>query len=250
MNPSKTRRFGLLGKSLGHSFSKSFFQEKFKAEQIDASYENIELQDEAALKEWILTELPKFNGVNVTFPYKTAVIPLLDELSPEAQAIGAVNVIRYKDGKATGYNTDAFGFQQSIKPFLRNIHERALLLGTGGACMAVKYVLENLGITVGHLSRTPDVDKMIFGYDQANQIMVNSFLMIVNCTPLGTFPNINEKPDFPIELVGRDHFVVDLIYNPEQTQFLKIAKENGADTMNGLSMLKQQALKAWEIFNA
>jgi len=244
-----TPRFGLLGKTLGHSFSRSHFMEKFEKEQIEATFENVELPDVKALEEWMKKAPTEFTGVSVTIPYKEAVIPFLDELSVEAKEIGAVNCIHFKDGKAIGHNTDAFGFGQSIKPFLRNIHERALLLGTGGASKAVAYTLRNLGITVGHLSRTPNEDQMIFAYDQANEIMVKSFPMIVNCTPLGTFPNLEEKPNFPIELVGEDHFVVDLIYNPPETQFLKLARENGADTLNGLSMLHQQAVKAWEIWN-
>ena len=250
MSQQGIRKFGLLGKTLGHSFSKNHLEEKFKAEQINASFENIELPDSKAVEEWMKTAPAEFAGVSVTIPYKETVIPFLDELSPEAKAIGAVNCIHFKDGKSIGHNTDAFGFGQSIKPFLRNIHERALLLGTGGASKAVAYTLENLGITVAHLSRTPTEDQMIFGYDQANDLMVKSFPMIVNCTPLGTSPNVNEKPDFPIELVGEDHFVVDLIYNPAETLFLKLARESGADTLNGLSMLKQQAVKAWEIWNS
>ncbi|PWH87245.1 shikimate dehydrogenase [Brumimicrobium oceani] len=244
------RKFGLLGETLGHSFSKSHFEEKFKAEEINASFENIELPDAEAVEKWLKAAPTEFTGVSVTIPYKETVIPFLDELSPEAKAIGAVNCIHFKDGKSIGHNTDAFGFGQSIKPFLRNIHERALLLGTGGASKAVAYTLENLGITVAHLSRTPKEDQMIFGYDQANDLMVKSFPMIVNCTPLGTSPNVEEMPAFPIELVGEDHFVVDLIYNPSETLFLKLARESGADTLNGLSMLKQQAVKAWGIWNS
>lgn len=250
MSEQGIRKLGLLGKTLGHSFSKSHFEEKFKAEQINGSFENIELSDAKAVEDWLRTAPTEFTGVSVTIPYKETVIPFLDELSAEAKAIGAVNCIHFKDGKSIGHNTDAFGFGQSIKPFLRNIHERALLLGTGGASKAVAYTLENLGITVAYLSRTPEEDQMIFGYDQANDLMVKSFPMIVNCTPLGTSPNFDEKPDFPIELVGEDHFVVDLIYNPSETLFLKLARENGADTLNGLSMLKQQAVKAWGIWNS
>ncbi|PKR80813.1 shikimate dehydrogenase [Brumimicrobium salinarum] len=250
MEQNDHKRFGLLGKTLGHSFSKAFFDKKFLDEKINATFENIELADENALATWLKSACNEFSGVSVTIPYKETVIPYLDELSPEAKAIGAVNCIHFQDGKSIGHNTDAFGFGQSIKPFLRNIHERALLLGTGGASKAVAYTLKNLGITVGYLSRTPKDDQMVFSYDQANEIMVKSFPMIVNCTPIGTSPKIDEKPNFPIELVGEDHFVVDLIYNPAETLFLKLAKENGADTLNGLSMLQQQALKAWEIWNS
>ena len=249
MSQQSINKFGLLGKTLGHSFSRSHFMEKFEAEQLNASFENIELPDVNAIEEWMNNTSGEYTGVSVTIPYKEAVIPFLDELSLEAKEIGAVNCIHFKDGKSIGHNTDAFGFGQSIKPFLRNIHERALILGTGGASKAVAYTLENLGITVAYLSRSPKEDQMIFGYDQANDLMVKSFPMIVNCTPLGTSPEVNEKPDFPIELVGKDHFVVDLIYNPAETLFLKLARESGADSLNGLSMLKQQAVKAWEIWN-
>lgn len=250
MSQQGTRKFGLLGKTLGHSFSRSHFMEKFEEEQIDATFENIELPDANAVEEWMKSAPSEYTGVSVTIPYKEVVIPFLDEFSPEAKAIGAVNCIHFKGGKSIGHNTDAYGFGQSIKPFLRNIHERALLLGTGGASKAVAYTLKNLGITVGHISRTPNPEQMIYGYDQANEIMVKSFLMIVNCTPLGTSPNFEEKPNFPVEFVGEDHFVVDLIYNPSETKFLKLARENGADTLNGLSMLHQQAIKAWEIWNS
>lgn len=243
------RRFGLIGKTLSHSFSKQFFTEKFELEQIKASYENIELTDVSALQSFFETKVNHYQGLNVTFPYKEDVLPFMDELGPEALEIGAVNTIQFKEGKLIGHNTDAYGFQQSIKPFFRNIHERALLIGTGGASKAVAYVLRNLGVTIGFLSRTPNPEKMIFGYDQASEMMVKSFPLIVNCTPLGTFPNSNEKPNFPIEYVGEDHLVIDLIYNPSETLFLKIAREHGADTLNGLSMLKHQANKAWEIWN-
>lgn len=243
-------KYGLIGKTLDHSFSKHFFSTKFRAEQINAVFENIELEDESALEMWMQTNAHEYAGLCVTIPYKQTIISCLDELDPVAKEIGAVNCIQIVNGRKIGHNTDAFGFSQSIKPFLRNVHERALILGTGGASKAVAYSLRKLGITVGFLSRKPQQDEMIFGYDQANQNMVNSFLMIVNSTPLGTHPNIDEQPDFPIELVGKDHFVVDLIYNPSETKFLEKARISGADTLNGLSMLKQQALKAWEIWNS
>lgn len=244
------KSYGLLGKTLNHSFSAAFFTEKFEKEGISASYENIELATAEEVEKWLQENRNKFSGVNVTIPYKSVVIPFLDELSEEAAKIQAVNTIQFKGGKLIGHNTDAYGFQQSIKPFLRNVHERALILGTGGASKAVAHVLKNLGITVNYLSRTSNTDAGIFAYDQANEYMVNAFKLIVNTTPLGTFPNEEEMPEFPIHHVGEDHFVVDLIYNPAQTKLLRIAKENGADTLNGLSMLQQQALKAWEIWTS
>ncbi len=242
-------RYGLIGNRLDYSFSKTFFTEKFQKDAIQASYENVELHNEDEVAQFLQNDIGVFQGLNVTIPYKRTVIPYLDQLSSEAQEIGAVNTIVIKDGKLIGHNTDAYGFQKSIKPFLRNVHERALLLGTGGASKAVEYVLSNLGIDVYYLSRTPEGDRQ-FSYDQANEIMMNSFKLIVNCTPLGTYPNLEEQPSIPIEFVGEDHLVIDLIYNPEQTKLLRIAKAHGADTMNGLSMLQHQALKAWEIWQS
>lgn len=242
-------RYGLIGKRLDYSFSKRFFDEKFQREEIQGTYQNIELPNEEEVKRFLKEEAAVFNGLNVTIPYKRTVISSLDKLSEEAKVIGAVNTIKVESGKLIGYNTDAYGFQKSIKPFLRNVHERALILGTGGASMAVEYVLRNLGIDVYYLSRTPRGESE-FGYDQANEIMMNSFKLIVNCTPIGTFPNIDEQPAIPIKFVGEDHLVIDLIYNPEQTKLLRIANEHGADTMNGLSMLQHQALKAWEIWQS
>jgi shikimate dehydrogenase len=247
MRTSKNQ-YGLIGKSLGHSFSKQFFEEKFKKEEVNASYHNFEL---AQIEEFekLLQNHPELKGLNVTVPYKTEIIPFLDELSKKAEEIGAVNTIQFSSGKLIGHNTDAFGFQQSIKPFLRNVHERALILGTGGASKAVAYVLRNLGIEVSFLSRNPSNENQ-FSYEDANELMVDAFNLIVNCSPIGTFPNVNEMSAFPIQHVNKDHLVIDLIYNPEQTKLLRLAKEHGADTLNGLSMLQHQAIKAWEIWNA
>lgn len=241
-------QYGLIGKSLDHSFSKRFFEDKFKKEGINVTYLNFELTSIDEF-EGLHQENSELVGLNVTVPYKSDIIPFLDELSPIAKEIGAVNTIQFKSGKLIGHNTDAYGFQQSIKPFLRNVHERALVLGTGGASKAVTYVLRNLGIDVSYLSRNPS-DENQFSYEDANELMVDAFKLIVNCTPIGTFPNVDEMPKFPIQHVNENHLVIDLIYNPEQTKFLRLAKEQGADTLNGLSMLQHQALKAWEIWNA
>ena len=175
-------------------------------------------------------------------------MPFLDELSHEAKEIGAVNVVRFLNGKKIGYNTDAYGFQQSIKPFLTNKHERALILGTGGASKAVAYVFKSIGMDVIYCSREPQSDNE-FAYSAINEHMLNACKVIVNCTPLGTFPNTEEMVDFPFEGLTSDHLVVDLIYNPSKTKFLRKAEENGAVILNGESMLKEQALKAWEIWN-
>jgi shikimate dehydrogenase len=240
------RKFGLIGKTLHHSFSKTFFTSYFEREKVDAEYCNFELSE-------IEEILPLFHsnsvsGLNVTIPYKQSVIPFLDELSIEAKEIGAVNVIQFKDGKTIGHNSDAFGFHQSIKPFLTNLHERALIIGTGGASKAVEYVFKSLGIDTFSISRNPYGDKQ-FSYSEINNHMLNSCKVIVHCTPVGTFPNEEDVIEFPFEYLTKDHLVIDLIYNPIKTKFLRLAEEHGATILNGESMLHQQALKAWEIWN-
>lgn len=240
------QHFGLIGKTLGYSFSKQFFSEKFEKEGINASYSNFELA--------VISDFPKLlnttnlDGLNVTIPYKEEIIPYLDALDSVAEQIGAVNTIKFENGKLIGYNTDAHGFHASIKPFLRNIHERALILGTGGAAKAIAHVLTGLGIDVCYLSRTPKTPN-IFGYEEANEIMFKAFKLVVNCTPLGTFPNIEECPPVPTQFFTNEHLLVDLIYNPEETKLMRLANEQGAETINGYGMLKHQALKAWEIWN-
>jgi shikimate dehydrogenase len=239
-------KFGLIGKLLDYSFSKTFFTEYFEKNKLNHSYENIEIQTIDEFSKILKSN--EFSGFNVTIPYKESIIPFLDELSPEAKIIGAVNTISFENGKIIGHNTDAFGFQQSIKPFLDNRHERAMILGTGGASKAIAYVLKNIGLNVIFISRNPQGENQ-FSYADMNQNMVSACKMIVNCTPLGTFPNVNEKPDFPTEFITKNHFVVDLIYNPEKTKFLQEAEAKGAIILNGKSMLKEQAMKAWEIWS-
>ena len=240
------RKFGLLGKKLDYSFSKSFFTDLFAKNQIDASYENIEVAD---LSKWFEAYyFLDFAGFNVTIPYKSEIIPFLDELSDEAKVIGAVNTVKNVNGKLIGYNTDAFGFGQSIKPFLNNNHERAMILGTGGASKAIAYVLKKIGLDVIFISRNPKSSNE-FGYDSINENMVNACKMIVNCTPVGTFPDVDSKPSFPTALISDKYLVVDLIYNPEKSLLLKESEKQGAIILNGYSMLQEQAKKAWEIWN-
>lgn len=241
------RTFGLIGKTLGHSFSKGFFTEKFSAEKIEAQYLNFELNEISEIE--TLFENNSLSGLNVTVPYKQAIIPYLDGLSDTALAIGAVNVIAFEDGKKIGHNTDAFGFQQSIKPFLTNDHERALILGTGGASKAVAHVFQSLGIEVIWISRTPE-GEFQFSYDDINVHMLRSCKVIVNCTPIGTFPNIDACVPFPFEFLTPEHLCIDLIYNPAETTFLRLSREQHATTLNGYSMLKEQALKSWDIWNS
>lgn len=239
------KTFGLIGKSLGHSFSPSFFNSYFEEHSIDAQYKLIELDGIEHVKS-ILDGT--YRGLNVTIPYKEEVIPFLDELSPEAKAIGAVNTIGFSKGKTIGFNTDAFGFQQSIKPFLTFEHERALILGTGGSSKAVAYVLKNLGIQLNFLSRN-DPNGQQFSYEHVNEAMLSACKLIVNCTPVGMFPTMDTCPLPRFQGIGPSHLVVDLIYNPEETLLLKEAKSHGAATLNGLPMLKAQALKSWELWN-
>lgn len=241
------RKFALIGKRLDYSFSQTFFTAFFQKNKIDATYENLEIQELEDL--FKRSDLNNYSGFNVTIPYKSEIIPFLDELSAEASAIGAVNTIKIRDGKRIGYNTDAFGFSRSIKPFLNNQHERALILGTGGASKAVAYVLKNIGLDVLYASRNPQGTKE-FSYDQINEHMLRACKLIVNCTPLGTFPNADQKPDFPSSFLSPEHLVVDLIYNPEKTRLLQEAEAQGALILNGYSMLQEQAMKAWEIWNS
>jgi shikimate dehydrogenase len=239
-------KFGLLGKTLGHSFSKPFFTEKFGREGIPATYENVEIPQIEDVTD--ILRNAGFSGLNVTIPYKETIIPYLDELSEEAKAIGAVNTVEFRDGRTIGHNTDAFGFHQSIKPFLTNRHERALILGTGGASKAVAHVFRSIGVDVVFVSRTPQNAKE-FPYEAINEHMLRACKVVVNCTPVGTFPNVEESVPFPFEHLTGEHLVIDLIYNPEQTKFLRESAAHGATTLNGLSMLKEQALKAWAIWN-
>lgn len=237
---------GLLGKSLGHSFSKHYFEEKFLNENLNFKFENFEIPTIEDCTKIMKTQ--NLIGLSVTIPYKETIIPFLDELELEAQQIGAVNCVKINNGKYIGYNTDAFGFHQSIKPFLTNEHERALILGTGGASKAVFHVFKKIGLDVIWISRNPKTEKE-FRYEDINEHMIKACKVIVNCTPVGTFPNINDCIPFPFEHLTTAHLVVDLIYNPSETQFLQNAKKQGATTLNGLSMLKEQAEKAWAIWN-
>ena len=240
-------KYGLIGKTLNHSFSKAFFKKYFEGNNIDADYLNFELPEINKIEE--VFHLKNLKGLNVTIPYKEQIIPFLDELSIEANSIGAVNVVQFSNGKKIGHNTDAFGFHQMIKPFLTNKHERALILGTGGASKAIKYVFKSLGVDIITISRMPKGPKE-FSYEDINEHMLNACKVVVNCTPIGTFPNVEESVVFPFEYLTEEHLVIDLIYNPAETLFLRKSKENNATILNGESMLKHQALKAWEIWNS
>lgn len=250
------RFFGLIGFPLSHSFSEKYFAEKFQRENItDASYQLFPVETIEKLPR-LISENPELAGLNVTIPYKEKVIPFLDELDETAKAVGAVNTIRISRLKSQvsrlkGYNTDVHGFRQSIKPFLTSAHERALILGTGGASKAVEYVLKQIGVDCIFVSREKKniAGKTILSYEELNRYVIDSCKLIVNCSPVGTFPNINESPKLPYEAIGKEHLLYDLVYNPAETEFLKKGKANGAQIMNGLDMLKMQAEKAWEVWN-
>jgi shikimate dehydrogenase len=237
------KRYGLIGRSLKHSFSPSFFKNFFEEHDIDAKYELIELDDLSSVKR-ILVD---FDGCNVTIPYKEKVIPHLDGLSAEAKVIGAVNVIENRNGVFIGHNTDAFGFHQSIKPFLTNQHERALILGTGGASKAVSYVLNEIGLDVFYISRKPDGIRR-FGYGDINETMLQSCKVIVNTTPVGMYPSNEALISLPYQYLTNAHLLIDLIYNPEKTPFLREGEKQGCTILNGLTMLKEQALQSYRIW--
>jgi shikimate dehydrogenase len=241
------KRYGLIGESLKHSFSKSYFEDKYHRESIkDTSYQNFPLEKIEDIK--LLIKETNLSGLNVTIPYKTSVIPFLDLLSPEAKKIGAVNAIQFSSGKLIGHNTDHIGFHNSIKPFLENTMERALILGTGGASKAVVYALEKIGIKCLCVSRSPKGDQL--DYDDLNEFVIKHHLLIVNTTPLGTSPNIADCPTIPYEFISDKHLLVDLVYNPEETLFLNKGKEKRAMILNGKSMLVHQAEAAWKIWNS
>lgn len=245
------KSFGLIGEQLGHSFSQGYFSRKFETLGLkDHNYQNYELSSIDELRPLVQKE--RLNGVNITIPYKTSVIPLLDDLSEEAHQVNAVNTIKVNwlnktEFRLTGHNTDVFGFHQSIKPFFEGHHERALILGTGGASKAVAHVLQKLGVQLTYVSRNPKEGQL--HYSNLNEYVIAFHPMIINTTPVGMYPQIEEKPAIPYQYLTDKHFLVDLIYNPEETLFLKEGKAKGAKTLNGLTMLHQQAEKAWEIWN-
>ncbi len=244
----KNRRFGLIGKNISYSFSKKYFSDKFEKEElVGYSYENFDLQAITQFPK-IIRENPTLKGLNVTIPYKEKIIPYLDKLNEKATKIGAVNCIKItKKGKLKGFNTDYYGFKKSLEPLLRSHHQKALILGTGGASKAVAFALEELGILYTFVSRSKKEDALDYKY--INATTFDNFQIIINCTPLGTHPNVEEFPPIPYDFFTEEHIAFDLIYNPEETEFLKRAKAKNAVTKNGYEMLVLQAEKGWKIWN-
>lgn len=246
------KKYGLLGYPLTHSFSKKYFSEKFENEKIDSAYDNFEIDSISKFPE-IIQNNPELIGLNVTIPYKEQVIPFLHELNDSAKEIGAVNTIKIQrigaEIKLRGFNTDTYGFENSLQPVLKAEHKKALILGTGGASKALKYVLERLGIE--HISASiEELKENEIRYEEIDEKMMQERLVIINATPLGTYPNVNTFPNIPYENITEKHLLFDLVYNPEETQFLARGKAKGACTKNGYEMLLLQAKKSYEIWNS
>ncbi len=246
------KKYGLLGFPLTHSFSKQHFTEKFRRENIDSSYENFEI-DNISKFPGIIKNNPEIIGLNVTIPYKEQVIPFLNELNESAREVGAVNTIKVSRTASgiylNGFNTDTYGFENSLKPLLQPWHNKALILGTGGASKALKYVLKKLGIE--YLSASiEELKENEIRYENIDAQMIQEHLLIINATPLGTYPKTEAFAPIPYEFIGEKHLLFDLVYNPEVTQFLAKGKEKGAAIKNGYEMLLGQAEKSYEIWNS
>lgn len=243
-------KYGLIGYPLGHSFSKSYFNEKFENEGINAEYINFEIPTLDSLPE-ILASNPELKGLNVTIPYKEKVISYLDSISPEARAIGAVNVIRVDHkGNNTylkGFNSDVIGFTKSIEPLLERFHKKALILGTGGASKAVNFGLKSLGLETVFVSRFERPGTI--QYSQITPDIIQEYNVIVNCTPCGMYPHIDECPQLPYEAMTSKNILYDLLYNPDETLFMKKGAQHGATVKNGLEMLLLQAFASWEFWH-
>lgn len=245
------RSYGLIGFPLGHSFSRQFFTEKFLRENKQEEYLNFEIPEISQLPA-IISANPALLGLNVTIPYKEQVISFIDRLDEIAGAIRAVNTIRIfrnpQGFSLEGFNTDVYGFTESIRPLLKSHHRKVLILGTGGASKAVKYSLEKLGMEWLQVSREPNHEKCI-PYARLDKVFMQEYTVIVNTTPLGTYPETGTFPPIPYDLVTPDHLLYDLVYNPPVTRFLSMGKEKGAVVKNGYEMLELQALRSYEIWN-
>jgi shikimate dehydrogenase len=245
------RKFGLIGYPLGHSFSKKYFTEKFNTEHIsDCSYENFPLKSLDEFRELVASD-DELCGLNITIPYKSEIIRFLDVIEPEADEIGAVNVIKIRrqagEIKLYGYNSDVTGIRDTLLPFMDDNIRNALVLGTGGSSRAVCYVLKKFGLKVDQVSR--DRKPGVLVYSDIDSGIINRTQLIINSTPLGMFPDIESKPDINYRMLTRKHILFDLVYNPQLTAFLKMGEEQGCSIISGIKMLHSQAEKSWEIWN-
>jgi len=239
-------KYGLIGRSISYSFSPGYFTAKF--DTLGLTDHVYEIFDLASISDFpdLLERQDDLCGLNVTIPYKEAIIPYLDEVHPVAARIGAVNTICFRAGKTVGYNTDVIGFEQSLKSHLLPSDTKALLLGTGGAAKAIRHVLENLNVAVTTVSRK--AGKQVLTYEQLNPELIQDHSLIINCTPLGTYPDVEAKPPIPYEALTAEHFLFDLIYNPEKTAFLQAGEAAGARVSNGYAMLVGQAEASWDLW--
>lgn len=252
-----TKKYGLIGHPLGHSFSRDYFEKKFRRENIDAVYLNFDICDDDSdfptLLKATIRKHPELIGFNVTIPYKEKILECLDAIDSDAKRIGAVNVVKISKDKSstgftlTGFNTDTTGFTESLRPFIGSGLKNALVLGSGGAAKAVGHGLTTMGIRPTFVSRRP-TDHQI-GYSQLTPELIRSFNIIVNATPLGMYPDIETSPEIPYEALSPAHICFDLVYNPAKTRFLQLAENKGATIINGLKMLHIQAEEAWKIWN-
>ncbi len=240
------KTYGLIGNPVEHSFSEKYFSEKFENEGIDAKYKLFKLEDLTAFQE-LLKKEKKLKGLNVTSPFKEKIIPFLDEVEQQAKNIGAVNTIKFEDGKRIGYNTDSFGFLKSLFPIIEKQHTNALILGTGGAAKAIAQALKSMGIEYQMVSRTPAENQL--AYTDLTEEIIKENLLIINCTPLGTYPNVEESPNIPYDGLTQKHLLYDLTYNPVVTQFLAQGQMRKCKIFNGQKMLEFQAERSWEIWN-
>ena len=241
------KRYGLIGHPLKHSYSRDFFTEKFEYEGLDCRYQNFDLKSIEELHE-VLERYPDLCGFNVTIPFKEAILPILDEIDPVAKEVGAVNVVKLTGGKLKGYNTDVHGFTMLLERALKGrTISHALVLGTGGASKAVQYVLKQKGITFATVSR--NTEKGDHTYDTLTDDILRQNHLIINATPVGMFPQIDNFPDLHYQALNNKHILIDLIYNPKETAFMELGKTWGAKVHNGMQMFEEQAKRTWEIFN-
>ena len=242
------RRFGLIGRNISYSFSPGYFGNKFRELGLeDCIYEIYDLPQISGFP-GLLDRYPDLEGLNVTIPYKEAVVPYLDHLEEQAAEIGAVNTLRFSRNGLEGYNTDVIGFRESLRPLLKPTDRSALILGTGGASKAVAYGLRQLDIPFCFVSRNPEKGQLSYG--EVNAGLLKQCQILVNCTPLGTHPEVDKAPPLPYTALDASHLLYDLIYNPSETTFLKEGRQRGARTKNGLQMLRLQAEASWEIWNS